>query len=280
MKIAIITDIHANLVALEKIVAHVDRWGPDHVFVAGDMVNRGPRPLECWELIQSRIDQDHWQVIRGNHEDYVISQASPEVPRDGPGFSINQASYWTMLQMGNQITALQSLPEQISLSGPDAGEIRIVHASMRGNRDGIYPETSDQTLSKQILPPPGLLCVGHTHRPLVRKLDTTTIVNAGSSGLPFDGDTRPSYAQIVWQNHQWQAKIQRVEYDLHLAIQDFIASGYLQEAGPLTRLVFVELTDAISMLYGWFTRYRKAVLQGELSMSASVDAYLKKPWVP
>lgn len=280
MKIAVLTDIHANLIALEAVTAHLTNWRPDRVFVAGDIVNRGPRPLECWQFIQARVCQDGWQVIRGNHEDYVLSQAEPDAPRSGPAFTVHQASYWTMLRMKSKIADLRALPEHISLAGPDAGEVRIVHASMRGNRDGIYPETSNQTLRRQIQPAPQLMCVGHTHRALVRTLDDTLVVNAGSSGLPFDGDTRPSYAQIMWNNHRWQAHIQRVEYDVARAARDFTTSGYMEAAGPLTQLVFVELTEAVSMLYGWSVRYQQAILDGRISMPASVEAYLRDPWVP
>ncbi|NJM39988.1 MAG: metallophosphoesterase, partial [Anaerolineae bacterium] len=78
MKLAILADIHANSVALQEVVAHIDRWKPELVIVAGDIVNRGPRPAECLALVQQRRQTDGWLVVRGNHEDYVVGQSKPD----------------------------------------------------------------------------------------------------------------------------------------------------------------------------------------------------------
>jgi hypothetical protein len=58
---------------------------------------------------------------------------------------------------------------------------------MLGNRSGIYPVMSDDELREKIEPASSLFCVGHTHLPLIRRLDHTLVVNAGAVGLPFDG---------------------------------------------------------------------------------------------
>jgi len=84
MKIAVLADIHANFRALEIVVDNVERWKPDYVFVAGDIVNRGPRSSCCLNLILEKQKNDGWFTIRGNHEDYVIERNQPEDPKDGP----------------------------------------------------------------------------------------------------------------------------------------------------------------------------------------------------
>ena len=96
---------------------------------------------------------------------------------------------------------------------------------MSTNRVGIYPETPDRDLESKIAPPRPLLVVGHTHFALVRRLNSTLVVNAGSAGLPFDGDTRPAYAQLTWQSDGWKARITRVDYDLAQAERDFYEEG-------------------------------------------------------
>ena len=95
MKIAILADIHSNLPALQAVVSHIEQWKPDEVMVAGDIVNRGPRPLECLEVIREKQRTDGWLVVRGNHEDYVIGHTLPDAPRRGPAFEIYRAAYWT-----------------------------------------------------------------------------------------------------------------------------------------------------------------------------------------
>ena len=281
MKIAVLTDIHANFVALQAVSAQIEAWGPDHVFMAGDQVKRGPRPTECLRFVQKKIDSEGWRWVRGNHEDYVISQARKDAPLNGPHFEVHKASYWTYQQLGYDVSALKAMPFQQSVLDPAGHEVRIVHASMCGLRDGIYPETPDSALATKIRGNsanptkalPAVFCVGHTHRPLVRRLDSTLVVNAGSAGLPFDGDIRPAYAQLIFQNGEWRADIVRVGYDLQAAERDFYTSGYLPDAGPLVELVLVELREARSQLYNWSIRYQDLAWRGEITMADSVREF-------
>jgi predicted phosphodiesterase len=162
MKVAILADIHANLPALQTVIAHMEAWRPDAVLMAGDVVNRGPKPAECLSLVQEKQTSNGWLVVRGNHEDYILQHTRPDAPRSGPEFELFRNSYWTYQQLNGQVAALEAMPFQVAISGPDGREVRVVHASMRNNRDGIFPETTDAELRCQIAPPPATLCVGHT----------------------------------------------------------------------------------------------------------------------
>ncbi len=287
MKIAVIADPHANLVALQAAVADIEAWQPDAVLVAGEIVNRGPRPKECLDLIlekaRSQNSQQPWLLVRGNHEDYVIDQARPGAPRSGPAEQVHRPSIWTLDQLGGDVSALQAMPFQQSLKGPDGREVRLVHASMRGIRDGIFPETRDKELRKQIAPTDGLAAfiAGHTHRPLVRRLDGVLVVNAGSTGLPFDQDTRRAYARLTWKKGKrprggWQAEIVRLQYDLTAAGRDFYLSGYLEGGGPIVQRVLIELLTARSLLYSWAVKYQEPALRGEVAVEESVKRFLQE----
>ncbi|MBN2548286.1 MAG: metallophosphoesterase family protein [Anaerolineales bacterium] len=282
MKIAIIADLHANWIALQTIVEHLDAWNPDQVIVAGDVINRGPRPAECLQLILERQHTQGWRLVRGNHEDYVIHQAQPETSHSGSAAEVHRASNWTLQKLRGNVAVLEEMPFQQSMLGPDGREVRFVHASMLGNRIGIYPENSDEELiEKMDLHSPerrdrrlAVFCVGHTHRPLIRQIHGILVVNAGSAGLPFDEDTRPCYARLTWANGTWSAEIIRLRYDLAAADHDFYDSGYLPEAGPLVKLVQIELRTARSQLYHWAIRYQDRAMAGEISMEESVNRYL------
>jgi predicted phosphodiesterase len=275
MKIAVIADIHANYAALQAVTAHVQAWQPDQVIVAGDLVNRGPRPLECLRFVQEQEKTAGWLTVRGNHEEYVIEQASSDFPRQGPVAEVHRGSYWTYEQLGGEVASLESMPFDRSLVSPDGSEVRITHASVLGLREGIYPWTSNEELERKIGRPPTLFLVGHTHIPLIRQLNGTLVVNAGSSGLPFDNDTRPTYARCTWKNGEWQAEIVRVEYDLELAERDFYTTGFIENAGPLTVLVLRELKLAHSQLGEWVHRYQKRTLAGEIPMRQAVAEFLE-----
>jgi hypothetical protein len=145
---------------------------------------------------------------------------------------------------------------------------------MISNRDGVFPKTTDDELRHKISPAPHVLCVGHTHWPLIRQIDETLVVNVGSAGLPFDRDTRVSYAQLTWQRGQWYAKIVRLEYDLAQAEQDYVTSGYLAEGGPIVKLVLDELHTARPHLYGWTKQYVDQILGGDITVAESVAAFM------
>ena len=281
MKLAVLADIHANFAALQTVTAHIDAWRPDQVIVAGDVVNRGPRPAECLRFVQERQRSRGWRVVRGNHEEYVMTHAQPDAPRSGPPFELHRGSFWTYQQLGCDVSDLEAMPLHLSLPAPDGGEVRVTHASMRSTRDGVYRRTTDEELPEQIgLPAPGLFCVGHTHIPLVRRLNGTLVVNAGSVGLPFDRDTRAAYAQIEWRpagSHsdaaQWHAEIIRLDYDRRQAERDFYDTGFM-DGTPLAQLVLVELRTARSQLFEWAHRYEPRILSGELTMQESVREFM------
>jgi predicted phosphodiesterase len=274
VKVAILADIHANLPALLAVAAHVDAWQPDLVIVAGDVVNRGPRPAECWRFVAGR----QWPTVRGNHEDYVLAHGVPGAPRAGPLFEIFRSSFWTYEALDGAVPALAAMPFQHSFLAPDGSEARVVHASMRGTRDGVFPDTPDEVLHTQIgRPVVPLFVVGHTHWPLVRRLGHTLVVNVGAVGMPFDGDPRASYGQLTWQDGTgWQATIARVPYDRDQTARDFLATGFLAEGGPLVELMLIELQRARSQLYSWSVAYEKPVLAGELTLADSVRRFRER----
>jgi len=276
MKIAVLADIHANLTALQAVSNDLEAWQPDHVVVAGDIVNRGPRPLECLNFVQDKVSTSGWLTLRGNHEDYIINHARPDAPRSGPAFESQLSSYWTYQQLHGDVSALAALPFSHNLSAPDSRWVTITHASMRGNRDGIYPYTSDEELYQKIEPSAALFCVGHTHLPLIRRLNGTLVVNAGAVGLPFDGDRRASYARIEWRGEGWTAQIIRLPYDYDQAEGDFFASGFMTDSGALAPLILDEFRHARSHLYQWAQRYQAPVLAGEISMEDSAREFMAK----
>lgn len=276
MKVAVLADIHGNLPALLVVAANIETWQPDMVVVAGDVVNRGPRPKECLQLVQEKQQGSGWLVVRGNHEDYVLAQARSDKPRSGPEYEIALNGLWTYQQLNGNVSALEQMPFQISLPGQIDEQVRIVHASMQGNRAGIYPETSLPELRQMIAPPPAVLAVGHTHRPLIRLVDDTLVVNVGSVGMPFDGDGRASYGRLTKVQGRWQAEIIRLDYDRAETERDFFEMDFIPNAGDLARIMLVEFRQARSYIYTWVTDYQPAVLAGQLSVADSVNEYLAK----
>lgn len=274
MKLAILSDIHGNLPALEATLDNVDRWQPDVTVVNGDVVNRGPRSRHCWDLLQRRFEQDGCLMVRGNHEDYVAEWSDPQTEHGTPLFEIFRSSFWTFQQLNGSASELGDLPQQVEVAAPDGSIVRVTHGTMLGNADGIYVQTPDEALRQKIAPAPAVFCTGHTHRPLIRELDGTLVVNAGSAGTAFDGDPRISYAQVVWHQGQWKAEIVRVPYDRARARRDFESTGYCEGGGPLVEIFFQEWLQARPMANRWIAEYEQAVIAGDISLRQAVSEFL------
>ena len=121
-----------------------------------------------------------------------------------------------------------------------------------------------------------LIIASHTHRPLLRRFDGTLVVNVGSVGQPFDGDARAAYGRFVFRGKRWKAEIARVRYDRARIERDFCDSGFLDEGGPLVRLIQLELRQSRPHLGLWMARNLQAVESGELSVAEAVERYLEQ----
>lgn len=276
MKIVVLSDIHGNRPALETAVADIEKWQPDIVVVNGDVVNRGPRSKSCLDLILQK-QQAGWQLVKGNHEEYLMDCGRPDSPDAGPPFELVRFAQWTFEQIGaRRVFQFAQWPDIFSWAAPDGSEFRVTHASMDNNRDGIYPRLRDDEIRQKIAPPPAVFVTSHTHVPFMRQIEQTMVVNIGSVGAPFDDDRRLSYGRFTWTKQQgWQAKIVRLPYDYLQIERDYAESGFLSEGGPLAQLMLVELRRARGLVFRWASRYQQRMLAGDISMEESVRALLE-----
>ena len=278
MKIAVLADIHGNLAALHAVIDDLDGWSPDIVVVAGDMVNRGPQSQECLDLTLHMAAERGWRVIRGNHERYMLQYAQdrlrPDFPRSGPRHAVSLIVAWAYGQVVDRLHLIAALPERLNID-LDGELLAVYHASARHDRDGITRHSADAELREQIDPTATIFCVGHTHAPLIRRLDRTLVVNVGAVGLPFDGDTRAAYARLTrGRRGTWEAKIVRVPYDVATTTRVFRESGMQAGVGPQGQIMLRELETGDSLMYDFIPAYYERILAGELSVADAVRAFL------
>ena len=277
MKLAVLSDIHANWPALAATMADVDAWRPDLVLVNGDVVNSGPSNVACWEAVRQRAAADGWVLLRGNHEEYVAEWLEYAGPRHGPAYDLIRLSEWTYHQLDDPAAAMAmaALPERWQWAAPDGSRLVAMHASPLGNRAGIYPFTTDEEARRKIVPGAAVFLTAHTHVPHQRLLDGTQVVNTGSIGLPGDGDGRASYGRVTWERRRgWRAEIVRVAYDRAAAERDFFASGFLAEAGPEAEMALVEFRAARDARTRWRAIYGDSVRRGELTLGETIRLFL------
>ena len=265
MRLAVISDVHGNLPALEAVLAHIEARRPDQVVVAGDLVNRGPQSNE----VVARLQPLGYPTVQGNHERYVLEAADATDPQAGG--DTYEPSRWTLRQLTpDQVAYLRALPFSVRVE-----DVLIVHGSPRGDQDGIFPRTSEGELSQKLNGHTHLVC-GHTHLSLVRPWrERGLVVNAGSAGNTFEGDTRARYAWLERRSGQWHAEVVCVDYDVAATLRAFDESDYLATAGPMARLFRLEVATGHNHLIPAYLAHRRLVDTQQMTLAEAADRYLE-----
>ena len=232
MKTLVISDIHANLTALEAVLA--DAGKVDSVWCLGDLVGYGPDPNECVERVASLPDL---ACVMGNHDAAALRQI--EVDSFNP--EARAAILWTQQKLtAKNVAFLESLPEMQTFE-----LFTLVHGSPRQPVWEYLLDTRTATLNFDYFEPPYCL-VGHTHLPMMYYLsedllsarliiseDTPqlalsprAILNPGSVGQPRDRDPRAAYAMLDIAEKTWEWR--RVVYDIP-AVQERMRVAKLPE---------------------------------------------------
>jgi diadenosine tetraphosphatase ApaH/serine/threonine PP2A family protein phosphatase len=215
---AVLYDIHANLPALDAVLADADSAGADRYLLGGDYAGLGAWPIETLERLRS-LPRADW--IRGNWERWL---GAPAEAADVP--FVRRALAWALVAVGAEnIAQLASLPATTTIDGTF-----FSHASPISDMRSFMPEPADDDAELIDGASERRLVFGHTHIQFRRQgMDGVDLVNPGSVGLPFDGDTRAAYALIA---DDGELELRRVEYDHELAaatIRERMGSDFAEE---------------------------------------------------
>ncbi len=275
MKIAVLSDVHGNLPALEAVLDDIEHWGPDRVVANGDLVNRGPDSPGVLRRLKER-----WPAavtLRGNHETFVLACLNADFPTEGMRGRIKRFARWTFEQLGSErIDEIQHWADHLDLDDLEGGAVHFTHGSRLGNRDGVHPRTPEADLGPKLGDARDLFVSSHTHWPMVRAYQGNLVVNTGSVGSPFDRDPRACYARLSFSQGRWRAAIRRLDYDRAAAERSFEDTGFLQAVGPLGRLMLQEFRSSRGLMGPWMRSYHQAVLDGELGLDESVERLLRE----
>jgi len=215
MRIALISDIHANLPALEAVLAAARRLGAEAVWSAGDVVGSGPHPREAVEVLA-----EHGVAgVRGNVDRKVLTLAEhPKRLGELIAEGKRKANYaWTAMQLDRRARQwLAALPSRLTVDLQGV-EVLVVHGSPLHDTDYLYPSLTAPGLAERLrgAPPPPVLVCGHSHIPFARRVGATLVINCGSVGRPVDGDPRACLALLeVVGAGRVRGRIVRVAYDV------------------------------------------------------------------
>jgi diadenosine tetraphosphatase ApaH/serine/threonine PP2A family protein phosphatase len=216
VRVAVVSDIHGNLQALEAVLGSIDRDAPDEIWCLGDLVGYGPRPNRCCALMAERADV----CLIGNHDLAALGRLDLEI------FSPDAATTaaWTAEALEPEARALL---EELRPQGERQG-VGLFHASPR---DPVweYVLSPGIAYASMAAAPQKVVLVGHSHVALFFQLSTSTLaaasdgaalelgedrwlLNPGSVGQPRDGDPRAAW--LLLDLDERRVTFRRVEYDI------------------------------------------------------------------
>lgn len=224
MKIAFISDIHGNAVALEAVLKDIEKKQVDQICVLGDLCYRGPEPKRSLQLVRSL----NANVIKGNADEWVVRGVQKgEVP-DQALEMMNKERDWTVSKLDeNDMNYLNSLPDKLHFKAEDF-TIQAFHAAPDSLFEIILPSESDERIKAALMSSTDsdLYVYAHIHKPYIRYLDGKAVLNIGSVGLPFDGLKKASYAIAEIASSSASISIERVEFDVEKVVKQYEQSEY------------------------------------------------------
>jgi putative phosphoesterase len=224
VKIAFISDIHGNAIALEAVLEDLHKKKVDQIYVLGDLCYRGPEPKRALELIRSL----QAEVIKGNADEWVVRGVQKgEVPDQALDI-MNQEREWTVSQLDpSDIEYLKQLPTEkhIQVNG---FSIHAFHATPDSLFDIVLPHAEDEVIQTKFMSSSesDMYVYAHIHKPYIRYINGKVVINIGSVGLPFDGVPKASYAIVEIEEGNVRTSIERVHVEIEKVAERYKEVNY------------------------------------------------------
>ncbi len=236
MRLAILSDIHGNPLALDAVLADIQNQGDvDAYWVLGDFAALGYDPVTPLETITALPQAS---FTRGNTDRYVVTPDLPVPPEKAlqdpallPQIMEAVRSFsWTRgyVCASGWLDWLMNVPLEVRLTLPDGTRMLGVHASPgRDDGPGFGPRQSDGELEQRLAGcEADLVIVGHTHVPLDRQVGSIRVVNLGSVSNPVTQGLQATYVLLDANEQGYRIQFRRVDYDREAVIRAIEHSGH------------------------------------------------------
>ncbi|WP_305982453.1 metallophosphoesterase family protein [Roseivirga thermotolerans] len=221
MKLAILSDIHGNKLAFDRVLADLSTYNPEEVYFLGDAVNYYP---DCNEVVGS-LKRYNIRCIKGNH-DFMVTE---NLHLSESAAMVYGLCNTQQLLSEQNFDFLGKLPTSIDIE-IDSVKIHFVHGSPSNQLEGyLYPDT-DLTDFKGLNY--DFVFCGHTHRAMVRSAGNIQFANPGSAGMPRDIGDEASY--ILFDTERVNCQIHRVKLpvkDIIRTYKDYVHPSVIQLLG-------------------------------------------------
>ncbi len=235
MKLAVFSDIHGNIQALEAVLQDLESRGADVVWCGGDLVGYGADPGAVVELVQRR----GIPTVMGNYDDgigYVRIACGCDYPNEEAMERGLKSVAWTKANTTEvQKAYLRNLPYKLQREF-EGHQVVLVHASPARLNEYLFADVADDIFRAHLTATGAdVLIFGHTHKPFHRMLDGKHLVNSGSAGKPRHGNPNATYALLTLTRGNVEVEIIEVPYDCEAAARAIEATDLPREFAQMLR---------------------------------------------
>lgn len=244
MRLAVLSDIHGNLIALEAVLADLEAAGAvDLIWCPGDLAAFGPRPAECVARIRALVEEhgeENVKVIGGNTDRYLVTGERPRIPpaKDDDGFQKRLQLFkgrdtvfnWNLAQLSYDDYAFLAKinGREMQTTVPGYGRVIGCHAVPGDDEPtSLRPDSPDEEARDALLDREGRLAiVGHTHLKMDRDLGHWRVINPGSVGMSFSEPGKAEWALLTFDDGELTVDQRAIPYSIDDVIADAEAAGY------------------------------------------------------
>lgn len=229
MKIAVISDIHGNMQALNKVLENIREENCDKIYCLGDLAMAGPEPAKTTDKIKELINTTDFICIQGNTDEMIANcdnQLLHLLEENNPVMAHALENDVTVISESQKDFLRNLEPQkQIEIEGI---KILLVHGSPRKNNENIYCDLKIEEVEEIIADTDAdVIFCGHTHVPCGYQTNTKqTVVNVGSVGRPFAKEPKACYAIIEINNGEYTIKHNLLDYDVQMAAEILRNRGF------------------------------------------------------
>ncbi len=182
MRVALISDLHANVVALDAVLADIARVGHDQIICLGDVATLGPEP----NVLLERLDRLGCLSILGNHDEFLLDEQLIHTYTEAP--IVIEAVDWCRHRMsGAELGLLRRFVDKAEIALSDTVKLLVFHGSPRSHMENLLATTPAEQLDTCLGEHRAtVLAGGHTHLQLLRQHRGMLLCNPGSVGMPFE----------------------------------------------------------------------------------------------
>ncbi len=231
MRIGIISDIHGNSIALENVLAQVNRERVDQTVCLGDSIFGGPQPRQ----VLSRLRELGLPIIMGNTDDFFVHPPTPE-PENENDQRIMEMIDWAYAQFSSDdLNFMKRLEPRIEMPLENGATLLCYHGSPDSNTGLIVATTPDDELARKL----GnyratVMAGGHTHTQMFRRFEGSILMNPGSVGMPLERgvkgapDRRPPWSEfaiLTSDKDSLGIEFRRVPLDVDTMVARALESG-------------------------------------------------------